>query len=109
MAKFHVKKGDTVKILAGEHKGQQGVILEMLPVKNKAIVEGINLVKKHEKPSASNPEGGIRETESPIHLSNLMYVDPKSGKAVRVGRKKDDSGKLARYPKLKEETQETDK
>jgi len=108
MAKFHVKKGDTVKVLAGEYKGQQGTILEMLPAKNKAIVEGINVVKIHEKPSASNPQGGIRETEAPIHLSNLMFVDPKSGQAARVGRKKDDNGKLMRYAKVKEETKETD-
>lgn len=99
MAKFHVKKGDNVKVLAGEYKGQTGTIIEMLPDTNKALVEGINVVKKHNKPSASNPQGGITEKEAPIHLSNLMLVDPKSGEATRVGRKKDDNGKLVRYSK----------
>lgn len=102
MAKFHIKKGDTVKVLAGEYKGQTGKVIEMLGEKNKALVEGINVVKKHEKPSASNPQGGIIEKEAPIHLSNLMYVDA-NGKASRVGRKKDDNGKLVRYSKKTEE------
>ncbi len=102
MKKFHVKKGDTVKILSGEYKGQTGKIIEMLPEKNKALVEGINLVKKHNKPSASNPQGGITEMEAPIHLSNLMYVDG-SGQASRLGRKADDKGKLARYSKKTQE------
>lgn len=103
MAKFHVKKGDNVKVLAGEYKGQTGTIIEMLPDANKALVEGINVVKKHNKPSASNPQGGVTEKEAPIHLSNLMLVDPKSGDATRVGRKKDDSGKLVRYSKKTQE------
>jgi len=102
MAKFHIKKGDTVKVLAGEYKGQTGKVIEMLGEKNKALVEGINVVKKHEKPSASNPQGGIIEKEAPIHLSNLMYVDA-NGEASRVGRKKDDNGKLVRYSKKTEE------
>ncbi len=103
MAKFHIKKGDTVKVLAGEYKGQTGKVIEMLGDKNKALVEGINVVKKHEKPSASNPQGGIIEKEAPIHLSNLMYVDA-SGNASRIGRKKDENGKLVRYSKKTEET-----
>ena len=102
MAKFHIKKGDTVKVLAGEYKGQTGKVIEMLGEKNKALVEGINVVKKHEKPSASNPQGGIIEKEAPIHLSNLMYVDA-NGEASRVGRKKDNNGKLVRYSKKTEE------
>lgn len=102
MAKFHIKKGDTVKVLAGEYKGQTGKVIEMLGEKNKALVEGINVVKKHEKPSASNPQGGIIEKEAPIHLSNLMYVDA-NGEASRIGRKKDDNGKLVRYSKKTEE------
>lgn len=102
MAKFHIKKGDTVKVLAGEYKGQTGKVIEMLGEKSKALVEGINVVKKHEKPSASNPQGGIIEKEAPIHLSNLMYVDA-NGEASRVGRKKDDNGKLVRYSKKTEE------
>lgn len=103
MAKFHVKKGDKVKVLAGENKGQSGTVIEMLPEKNKALVEGINVVKKHEKPSATSPQGGIIEKEAPIHLSNLMLVDPKSGDATRTGRKADENGKLVRYSKKSQE------
>lgn len=103
MGKFHVKKGDNVKVLSGEYRGQTGTIIEMLPEANKALVEGINVVKKHNKPSASNPQGGVTEKEAPIHLSNLMLVDPKSGEATRIGRKKDDSGKLVRYSKKTQE------
>ncbi len=103
MAKFHVKKGDKVKVLAGESKGQTGLVIEMLPEKNKALVEGINVVKKHEKPSATSPQGGIIEKEAPIHLSNLMLVDPKSGDATRTGRKADENGKLVRYSKKSQE------
>lgn len=102
MAKFHVKKGDTVKVLAGEYRGQTGKVIEMLPEKNKALVEGINIVKKHNKPSAANPQGGIAEQEAPIHLSNLMFVDS-NGEATRIGRKKDDNGKLVRYSKKTQE------
>lgn len=103
MAKFHVKKGDKVKVLAGENKGQSGTVIEMLPEKNKALVEGINVIKKHEKPSATSPQGGIIEKEAPIHLSNLMLVDPKSGDATRTGRKADENGKLVRYSKKSQE------
>ena len=102
MAKFHVKKGDTVKVLAGEYRGQTGKVMEMLPEKNKALVEGINIVKKHNKPSAANPQGGITEMEAPIHLSNLMYVDS-NGEATRIGRKEDENGKLVRYSKKTQE------
>lgn len=102
MAKFHVKKGDTVKVLAGEYRGQTGKLIEMLPEKNKALVEGINIVKKHNKPSAANPQGGIAEQEAPIHLSNLMLVDSK-GEATRIGRKKDENGNLVRYSKKTQE------
>lgn len=102
MKKFHVKKGDTVKVLTGEYNGQTGKVIEMLPEKNKALVEGINIVKKHNKPSAANPQGGITEMEAPIHLSNLMYVDG-NGKASRIGRKAGDNGKLVRYSKKTQE------
>lgn len=103
MAKFHVKKGDKVKVLAGEYKGQTGTIIEMLPDAGKALVEGINVVKKHQKPSAANPQGGIVEQEAPIYLSKLMLVDPKTNEATRVGRKLDDNGKLVRYSKKTQE------
>ncbi len=103
MTKFHIRKGDNVKVLAGESKGKTGKVIEMLPKANKALVEGVNIVKKHQKPSASNPQGGITEMEAPIHLSNLMLIDPKSNEPTRVGRKKDENGKLVRYSKKSEE------
>lgn len=99
MAKFHIKKGDTVKVIAGEDKGKQGQVIEMRPDANRAIVEGINMITKHVKPNAANPQGGIEKVEAPIHVSNLMVVDPKSGEATRTGRKQDDNGKLVRYSK----------
>lgn len=97
--KFHIKKGDTVKVIAGNERGKTGKILEVYPKKYRAIVEGLNLVTKHMKPSAENPEGGIKKLEATIHMSNLMLVDPASGEATRVGRKLDDDGKLQRYSK----------
>jgi large subunit ribosomal protein L24 len=97
--KFSIRKGDTVKVMAGDDKGKQGKVLEMLLEKNRAVVEGINIVTKHEKPSAGKPEGGIKKTEAPVHISNLMLVDPASGKVTRIGRKTNDKGKLQRYSK----------
>jgi large subunit ribosomal protein L24 len=97
--KFHIKKGDTVKIIAGNDKGKTGKVLEVNTEKYRAIVEGANLVTKHQKPSASNPEGGIKQTEAAIHISNLMLVDPASGAATRVGKKANADGKLQRYSK----------
>ena len=97
--KLHIKKGDTVKVIAGNARGKTGEVLEVLPGKNRAFVEGINVVTKHVKPSATNPEGGIEKTEASIHLSNLMLVDPATGEATRIGRKRDDDGKLQRYSK----------
>lgn len=85
MSKQKLKKGDIVTVIAGTYKGKSGEILEMFPKKNKAIVAGINIVKKHEKPSAKNPQGGIIEKEAPIHVSNLMINDPSSGKPSRIG------------------------
>lgn len=95
--KFHVKKGDKVAVIAGSSKGKEGVIREVLGSKNTALVEGLNLVKKHVKPS-NNSQGGIVDIEAPIHLSNLMLIDPKSNKPTRVGRKVED-GKNVRYSK----------
>ncbi|GHE66062.1 MULTISPECIES: 50S ribosomal protein L24 [Roseivirga] len=97
--KLHVRKGDTVKVISGNSKSKTGKVLEVFPDKNRAIVEGVNIVSKHIKPSASNPNGGIEKTEAPIHISNLMVVDPSSGEATRVGRKLDENGKLVRYAK----------
>ena len=97
--KLHIKRGDTVKVLSGDDKNKTGKVLEILTEKNRAIVEGVNIVTKHQKPSAGKPEGGIKKTEASIHISNLMLVDPASGKTTRVGRKADDKGKLQRYSK----------
>jgi large subunit ribosomal protein L24 len=97
--KLHIRKGDTVTVIAGNDKGKSGKVLEVQSEKNRAIVEGIRIVTKHEKPSAGKPEGGIKKTEAPIHISNLMLVDPASGKPTRVGRKADEKGKLQRYSK----------
>lgn len=88
-----------MKIIAGNDKDKTGKVLEVHVDRNRAIVEGANLVTKHQKPSADSPEGGIKETEASIHLSNLMLVDPSSGDAVRTGRKPNDEGKLQRYSK----------
>lgn len=94
--KLHIKKGDTVYVNAGDNKGQQGKVLEVIVDKQRAIVEGVNLVSKHTKPNAANPQGGIVKREAPIHISNLQPLDPKTGKPTRVGRKKNDKGKLVR-------------
>ncbi|MCB4799258.1 50S ribosomal protein L24 [Neotamlana laminarinivorans] len=84
MTKLKIKTGDTVKVIAGDHKGSEGKVQKVLIEKNKAIVEGVNLVKKHTKPSAQNPQGGIVEKEAPIHISNLSLLTSK-GEATRVG------------------------
>ncbi len=97
--KLHIKKGDMVIVNAGDSKGQQGKVLEVQVDKQRAIVEGVNLVSKHTKPNAQHPQGGIVKQEAPIHLSNLQPIDPKDGKATRVGRKADKDGKLVRYSK----------
>jgi len=97
--KLHIKKGDRVIVIAGDDKGKDGKVLEVILDKNRAIVEGINISTKHTKPSAGKPEGGINKVEAPIHISNLMLLDPASGKPTRVGRKADDKGKLQRYSK----------
>ena len=100
MSKLHIKKGDTVKVIAGNSKGSEGKVIEVLIAKNRAIVEGVNMVSKHSKPNAANPQGGIVKQEAPIHISNHMVVDPKSGEATRIGRKRDEmTGKLVRYSK----------
>ncbi len=83
--KVRIKQGDQVRVITGDHKGSEGKVLKVLRDANKAIVEGVNTVSKHEKPSARNPQGGIVEKEAPINLSNLSLIDPKSGEATRVG------------------------
>lgn len=89
MSKLHIRKSDTVIVLAGEDKGKKGKVLKVLVEKQRAIVEGINMVSKNTKPSAKNPQGGIIKQEAPIHISNLSLIDPKSGKATRVSVKKE--------------------
>ncbi len=99
MGKLHIKKNDTVVVLAGEDKGKTGKVLKVLVEKNHALVEGVNMVSKSTKPSAQNPQGGIVKQEAPIHISNLSLVDPKSGKATRVGIKVTEDGKKVRIAK----------
>ncbi len=99
MGKLHIKKNDTVVVLAGEEKGKTGKVLKVLVEKNRALVEGVNMVSKSTKPSAQNPQGGIVKQEAPIHISNLSLVDPKSGKATRVGIKVTEDGKKVRIAK----------
>jgi large subunit ribosomal protein L24 len=98
MSKLKIKKGDIVKVIAGESKGKQGRVLEVFPLNNRASVENVNIVSKHSRPNAKNTQGGIVKKEAPVSISNLMLVDPKSGKPTRVGRKTVD-GKIVRYAK----------
>lgn len=97
--KLHIKKGDVVYVNAGENKGQQGRVLEVIRKTNKAIVEGINMVSKHTKPNAKSPQGGILKKEAPVSITNLMLIDPSSGKPTRIGRRLDKQGNLVRYAK----------
>ncbi|WP_100408277.1 50S ribosomal protein L24 [Bacillus solitudinis] len=91
---MHVKKGDTVKVISGKDKGKQGVVLEAFPKKSRVLVEGVNVVKKHAKPSQDNPQGGILTQEALIHSSNVMPIDPKSGEPTRVGFSEKDGNKV---------------
>ena len=99
MSKLHIRKGDEVIVLAGDEKGRKGKVLKVLVAKQRALVEGVNMVSKSMKPSAKNPQGGIVKQEAPIHVSNLSLIDPKSGKATRIGMKKTDDGKKVRVAK----------
>lgn len=96
--KFHIKKGDTVKVISGEARGQQGRVLSIDTKNYRAFVEGVNIISKHSRPTAKNTQGGIVKKEASIHLSNLMLIDGK-GNATRIGRKSDKDGKLVRYSK----------
>ena len=97
--KLKIKKGDQVFVNSGEYKGQKGRVLEVIRESDRVIVEGINMIKKHTKPNAKSPNGGIIEQEAPIHISNLMIVDPSNGEPSRIGRRLGDNGKLIRYSK----------
>ena len=96
MSNMHVKSGDTVMVITGADAGKKGKVQKAFPEMGRVIVEGVNMVSKHTKPNAANPQGGIVKQEAPIHISNLQPLDPKSGKPTRVARKKNDKGKLVR-------------
>ena len=98
MKKFHIKKGDTVYVNAGNDKGQTGKVLEVLREKDRVVVEGINMVSKHTKPNAQHPQGGLVKQEAAIHISNVQLIDPSSNKPTKVGYKTVD-GKKVRYAK----------
>jgi large subunit ribosomal protein L24 len=97
--KLHIKKGDSVMVITGESKGQKGRILEVNKDKNKAIIEGVNLVSKHTKPNTKAPQGGIIKKEALVHISNLMLIDPTTGKPTRIGKRLNEKEKLVRYSK----------
>ena len=99
MKKFHIRKGDTVFVNAGNDKGKTGKVLEVLREKDRVVVEGINMVSKHTKPSAKHPQGGIIKQEAGIHISNLQVVDPAKGGPTKIGRRIGEKGKLVRYAK----------
>ncbi|MGG5575744.1 50S ribosomal protein L24 [Myroides sp. C15-4] len=99
MIKLKIKTGDTVRVITGDHKGSEGKIVRVLREKNKAIVEGVNIISKHVKPSATNPQGGIVKKEAPIHISNLAIVDPKTNDTTKVAIQKNESGKNVRVSK----------
>ncbi|MFL9845799.1 50S ribosomal protein L24 [Flavobacterium rhizosphaerae] len=89
MTKLKIKSGDTVKVIAGDHKGSEGKVVRVLRDKNKAVVEGVNMVSKHTKPSAQNPQGGIVKKEAPIHISNIALVDLKTKETTKTGVRKE--------------------
>ncbi|MGI4022166.1 MAG: 50S ribosomal protein L24 [Janthinobacterium lividum] len=97
--KFKLRKGDLVKVIAGDSKGSQGKIIEVILSENRALVEGAHMVTKHTKPNAENPNGGIIKKEAPIHISNLAFIDPKTGNTTRIGKIKNENGKFVRVSK----------
>jgi large subunit ribosomal protein L24 len=101
--KLHIKKGDMVIVNSGDYKDHKGRVLEVDRTTSKALVEGINMVSRHTKPNSKSPQGGILKKEAPIHISNLMLIDPAKGVATRVGRRINSEGKLVRYSKKSKE------
>ncbi|WP_242926693.1 50S ribosomal protein L24 [Pontibacter vulgaris] len=97
--KLHVKTGDTVKVIAGDERGKTGKVIAVKTDTGKVVIEGLNLVTKHSKPSAKNPQGGISKIEAPVHASNVMLVDPKTGATTKSGTRKNSEGKSERYSK----------
>ncbi|RLD27984.1 MAG: 50S ribosomal protein L24 [Bacteroidetes bacterium] len=102
--KTHIKKGDMVQVITGSYKGKEGRVIEVVRETNRALVEEVNMIKRHTKPNAQYPDGGIINKEAPIHLSNLMYIDPKSGKPSKAGRKLDGKDNKVSQAKIKEES-----
>lgn len=98
-AKLHVRKGDQVVVIAGKDKGKKGQILEAYPSEGRVLVEGVNMIKRHTRPNQAHPQGGVVEREAPIHASNVMVVDPKSGEPTRTGKKILKDGTKVRYAK----------
>ncbi len=96
--RLKVKKGDRVKVIAGEHKNKEGLVMAVERAKDRVIIEGVNVVTRHIKPSATNPQGGVTEKEAGIHISNVMVID-NSGNPTRVGKRRGENGKLVRYSK----------
>ena len=99
MSKLHIKKGDTVYVNSGEDKGKTGRVLKVLVEKQRALVEGVNMVSKATKPNAKSPQGGFQKKEASVHISNLNVLDPKNGKPTRIGRKLNSKGTSVRYSK----------
>lgn len=99
MSKLHIKKGDMVYVNTGENRGATGKVLKVYVDKQRALVEGVNMISKSVKPDAKHPQGGIVKQEAPIHISNLNVLDPKTGKPTRIGRRLNDEGKHVRYAK----------
>jgi large subunit ribosomal protein L24 len=97
--KLNIRKGDTVKVIAGDSKGQQGKVLSVSTANRTLVIEGVNMVSKHTKPNAKNTNGGIIKMEAPVHISNVMLLDPKSGKTTRVSKKVNSDGKIIRIAK----------
>jgi large subunit ribosomal protein L24 len=97
--KFHIQAGDTVVVIGGNSKGLRGVVKEVIVEKDRARVEGVAMITKHLKPTASNPQGNLVKTEGSVHISNLMLVDPATGEPTRTGRKVNEKGKLQRFSK----------
>ena len=94
-----IRKGDTVIVLTGKDKGRKGEVLKSFPDENRVLVQGVNIHARHTKPSQADPQGGIKRTEAPIHVSNVAHVDPRDGKATRVGFKDDGRGRKVRFAK----------
>lgn len=96
---MHVKKDDTVMVITGKDKGKEGRVIAAFPDRKRVLVEGVNMISKHQKPTQGNPQGGILQQEATIHVSNVMPVDPKTGEPTRVGYEVQDNGKKVRIAK----------